>query len=154
MKPKHWSSTTSHKIASKFATMQVIKLQNSIETWQGKGPRICSVHYTSEEDSKAPLQLVVLCWDRRTIGNEKLVNLETKEHIKNGKTIFMGFVNSFFVGYHVLFVTFKVLDWTSWQWSIFNVSFWGQLQPLLMMLLGAIKFGVANFGEKNLKILP
>jgi hypothetical protein len=33
-------------------------------------------------------------------------------------------------------------------------SFWGQLQPLLMMLLGAVKSGVATFGRKIPKILP
>lgn len=47
------------------------------------------MHCTSEEDGKAPLQLVVYGEVDKQVGT-RLVNLGTKEQIENGKTIFMG----------------------------------------------------------------
>jgi hypothetical protein len=38
----------------------------------------------------------MLWWDGQTSKNEKLVSLGIEKQIRNGKTIYMGFVNKFF----------------------------------------------------------
>jgi hypothetical protein len=49
-----------------------------------------------KKDGEVPLQLGMLWQDKQKKRNRKLVNFRAKEHIRDGQTIFMSFVNRLF----------------------------------------------------------